>query len=210
MTAEINQAIQDHYGFIIQTVSETLGRYVHVHNDDAFSVALIAFEEAYRKYDEDKGPFLPYVKLVIKSRLIDHIRREKRHQNSLSLDQLTDEGVQVADANDSHQADYSSELTHWQQALMPFGITMENLVEESPQHEDTRQRAISISLRSSQYPPITEPLYKKKRLPIKVTADYNNVTTKVIQRSKTLIISVIVMVKEECQLLIQWIRKEDA
>lgn len=207
MKAEINQLIEDHYGFIIKTTSEVLNRYVNIYQDDAFSVALQAFEEAYGKYQEDKGPFLAYAKLVIRSRLIDHLRREQKHQEALSLDQLSEEGVQVTDASQAQKVDYALELQHWQEALEPFGISMERLVEESPQHEDTRQRAIDISHNSSDHPPIINPLYAKKRLPIKVTAAYNKVTTKVIQRSKTLIISVIVMIREECRLLMQWIRK---
>lgn len=209
MPEDINQIIHDHYGFIIKTVSNTLNRYVNVHNDDAFSVALLAFQEAYEKYDDEKGPFLAYAKLAIRSRLIDYMRKEGPHREDLSLDELTEEGFEATDDRHHQQVDYALELEQWQEALKPFGITMEKLVEESPNHEDTRERAIQISEKSSQHPPIVQPLYEKKRLPIKVTAEYNGVTTKVIQRSKTFIISVIVLIKEECRSLMDWIGRGD-
>ena len=113
MNTEINQLIRDHYGFIIKATSDSLNRYVNVHNDDAFSIALQAFEEAWQKYDQDKGPFLAYAKLVIRGRLIDHVRREQKHTEALSLDHLREEGVQVSDPSQNHQADYSLELKHW-------------------------------------------------------------------------------------------------
>ncbi len=107
MNTEINQLIRDHYGFIIKATSDSLNRYVNVHNDDAFSIALQSFEEACQKYDQDKGPFLAYAKLVIRSRLIDHVRREKKHSEAMSLDYLTEKGVQVSDPSQNHQEDYS-------------------------------------------------------------------------------------------------------
>ncbi|WP_425328875.1 sigma-70 family RNA polymerase sigma factor [Ruoffia tabacinasalis] len=78
MEKQIEQLIEKHYGFIIKVVSETTNRYVNVQNDDAFSIALLAFKEAVEKYDESKGSLLNFVKVVIRSRVIDYLRKEKR------------------------------------------------------------------------------------------------------------------------------------
>lgn len=202
----IDELIRKYYGFIIKTVSETTHRYVSTVNDDAFSIGLLAFQEAYEKHDEERGPFLNYAKIVIKSRVLDHLRKESRHQ-ATSLDELHESGLDFADRQSEEEKVFAMEIEAWKNSLKPFGITFEKLIAQSPKHADTRQSAIEISQRSSQHPPIVEPLYEKKRLPIKLTAEFNKVTEKVIQRSKTFIISVIVMFKEEHSQLINWIRR---
>lgn len=61
---------------IIKTVSSITGRYVSVKNDDEFSIALMAFKEAVDKYYENKGIFSSFAKLVISSRVKNHLVRE--------------------------------------------------------------------------------------------------------------------------------------
>ena len=65
----LDQLINQHMAFLIRTVSNFTGKYVSIENDDEFSIALIAFTEAVKKYDEDRGNFLGFAKLVIESRL---------------------------------------------------------------------------------------------------------------------------------------------
>ncbi|MBG9989351.1 sigma-70 family RNA polymerase sigma factor [Aerococcaceae bacterium DSM 111176] len=201
---ELENLIQEHYGLIIKTASDQAGRYVSVKNDDIFSVALIAFKEAFDKYDPQKGPFISFAKLVMQSRIIDHQRKEARHTSS-SLDYLVDEeNFQVEDARHSNDSDLQEEIMVWREELEQFKITLDQLADESPVHEDTRNRALDISERSSKHLPITDPLFAKKRLPIKVTAEYNNVTQKVIKGSKTFIISGIIIFFRGLRELIGW------
>ena len=65
----LDQLINQYMAFLIRTVSNFTGKYVSIENDDEFSIALIAFTEAVKKYDEDRGNFLGFAKLVIESRL---------------------------------------------------------------------------------------------------------------------------------------------
>lgn len=50
----LDQLINQHMAFLIRTVSNFTGKYVSIENDDEFSIALIAFTEAVKKYDEDE------------------------------------------------------------------------------------------------------------------------------------------------------------
>lgn len=201
---ELEDLIQEHYGLIIKTASDQVGRYVHVENDDIFSVALIAFKEAYDKYNPEKGPFFSFAKLVMQSRIIDHQRKEARHSSS-SLDYLVDEeNYQVEDARHSNDSGLQEEIMVWRDELSQFKITLEQLADESPVHTDTRDRALSISEKSSEHPPITDPMFAKKRLPIKVTANYNDVSEKVIKGSKNFIISGIIIFFRGLRELIDW------
>lgn len=204
---DINQLIEENYGFIIKVVSETTNRYVNVKNDDTFSIALLAFKEATEKYDEEKGPFLNFVKIVIRSRVIDYLRKEQNKEQTMSLDSLAETGIQFIDERESPDTTLALEIEEWKETMVDFGISMEKLVEESPKHFDSRERAINISERSSQHPPITIPLFEKKRLPIKLTANYNDVSQKVIKGNKTFITSTIVIFKKGFSSLVDWIKR---
>lgn len=202
----MNSLIQEHYGFIIKVVSETTHRYVNVQADDSFSIGLQAFEEAVQKYDASKGAFLSFVKLVIRSRVIDFMRKELREPKSVSLDALHEEGQQFVDTTNNDEV-LVVEIENWKAKMAEFEISLEELVAASPRHQDTRQRAIAISEHSSQHPPITTELYAKKRLPVRLTARYNQVSEKVIKGSKLFITATIVIFKEEMRSLVDWIKR---
>lgn len=74
----LNHLIEHHMAFLIRTVSNFTGRYVSVENDDEFSIALSAFAEAVECYDEKRGQFLGFAKLVIESRLKNYAVQKKR------------------------------------------------------------------------------------------------------------------------------------
>ena len=194
---ERNALIQEHFGFIIKTVSEITGRYVEVGNDDALSVALMAFDEAISRYDEERGHFLAFCKLVIKSRVLTHLKGEGRGQEEVSLDDLQELGFDPVDERPVSQTDMKVEIEAWKGDLEDFAITLEQLADESPKHRDTRERAIDISEASSKKRAITDHLFTKKRLPIRKMSRTFDVTEKVIKGSKTFIISVIVIFVKE-------------
>lgn len=77
--------LRDYLPFIRAQAAKQVGHPVS-DQDDAQSIAMIAFHEAILGYDPGRGAFLPYAAMVIKSRIIDHQRREARHQGQLSLD----------------------------------------------------------------------------------------------------------------------------
>ena len=66
--------------FIKSETAKYLKRPLIEENDDELSIAMIAFHEAIRGYAKGRGAFLPFASMLIKSRLTDHMRREKRHR----------------------------------------------------------------------------------------------------------------------------------
>ncbi len=90
----IDDLIKSHMAFIIRTTSNFTGRYITIENDDEFSIALLAFQEAVEKYDEKKGSFLSYAKLVIESRLLNFAERKSNQNKPLSLDILQEQVIE--------------------------------------------------------------------------------------------------------------------
>ena len=60
-------------GFIIKTATRITKRFVSK-SDDEWSIALSAYLEAIEKYDIEKGSFVPFAEMIIRSRLIDWFR----------------------------------------------------------------------------------------------------------------------------------------
>ncbi|WP_313127303.1 hypothetical protein [Proteiniclasticum ruminis] len=69
--------IKEFTPFILSTASQRIGRYVEVENDEAYSVALQSFYKAILSFQEEKGHFLPFAKLLIDRDLLNHLKKRK-------------------------------------------------------------------------------------------------------------------------------------
>ncbi len=68
--------LRDYQPFVIRYLSDLLGRFIEVENDEAYPVALEAFNEAIDRYEKSRGAFLTFSKMVIKSRVFDELRKQ--------------------------------------------------------------------------------------------------------------------------------------
>ena len=205
----VNELIENHMPFIIKSISDVTGRYVSCENDEELSVGLLGFHEAIERYDNEKGHFLSYAKLVIGSRIKNYLKGENKHNNS-SLEELLDKGLEIKDEYLEQKEDNSilvEEITRLKTEISFFGFTLEDLVDEAPKQQATRKNAISLSEEISKDEEFTSFMYVKKRLPIKRIVLKFSVTEKVIKRSKKFIISVVIIIDKNLSALKNWIRK---
>lgn len=203
-----NDFIEESIPFIVKTTSSFLGRYVCTDNDEEFSIALIAFNEAIERYDEERGNFWSFAKIVIESRLKNNLQKNARLEAS-SLEEMTEAGMQIHDDNakvDKTTSDLRDEIMAFKEELSLFGITFEILAKESPKHRDTRDRAVRIGYKVSGDEVIIEKVYAKRRLPIKDVSRKFEITEKIIKRSKTFILSTAVLFFKKYTNLIIWIK----
>ncbi|WP_315074435.1 RNA polymerase sigma factor SigI [uncultured Clostridium sp.] len=206
---DVNELIEKHMPFIIKSISDVTGRYVSCENDEELSVGLLGFHEAIERYDNEKGHFLSFAKLVIGSRIKNYLKGENRHQHS-SLDELVDKGLDIKDEYFEPKEDNSiliDEINKLKNEISSFGFTLEDLVSEAPKQQATRKNAIILSEEISREEEFTSFMYLKKRLPIKRIVLKFSVTEKVIKRSKKFIISVVIIIDKRLNALRNWIRK---
>ena len=206
----IDKLIQDYMAFIVKTVSSITGRYVSVENDDELSIALIAFKEAIDKYEESRGSFSSFAKLVISSRVKNYLIKENRNNKVESIEALKDKGIDISEVAETvveESDELSNEIGKLKNEIEAFGFTFEDLVDEAPKHEDTRRNAIELSEKVSKEKPLTSFMYEKRRLPIKQISVKFSVTEKVIKRSKKFIISVVIIIDKNFRNLRLWIKR---
>ncbi len=188
-----NQVITDYQPFILSEISKKLGRYVRSETDEAFIVGMLAFDEAITRYEEGRGKFLSFASLVISSRILDYIKKNKSYNNTVVLDETIIDNV-VDNSVDEHLKD---DMTIFVEMLAKFKIDVETLADTSPKHEDTRKETTKLGITFSQDQPVVEFLYSKFRLPITKVVKRYRCSKKTVERFKQYIIAVMVIMIEE-------------
>ncbi|SCJ46082.1 RNA polymerase sigma factor sigI [uncultured Clostridium sp.] len=207
---DINEIVEENIGFIINTISNVTGKYVSIENDDEFSIGLMAFVEALNRYDEEKGPFLSFAKIVIESRVKNYLIKENKKIDVVSIDFYNEIGIDIHNILYNpieEKTELINEINQFKEELNLFKLTIEDLIDEAPKHSDTRENAINVSKKASKDCDITDFMYEKKRLPIKKMSLKYMITEKVIKRSKKFIISLIIIFFKKYRNLMLWVGK---
>lgn len=206
---DINKFIKEHIPFIIKNISFVTGKYVSVEKDDEFSIGILAFKEAIDKYEEEKGAFPSFAQLVIRSRVKTYLTKENKLKKEVSLEGLRESGIDIGDNEINPIEDKDElikEIDKFKSELSLFSLTMEDLANEAPKHEDTRANAINISKKVLKDEQIKSFIFTKKRLPIKQISLKYRTTEKVLKGSKKFILSVVIIINRPYRNLMQWIK----
>ena len=97
-SAERELFIKENTAFIHGCAAQAAGHFVD-ENDDVFSEALTAFNNAITVYKEEKGYFHVFAKACIHNRIKDYYRAQKRHSNVIPFSSLSaenDNGEEIA------------------------------------------------------------------------------------------------------------------
>lgn len=198
---EINLIIGEYTPFILNTISVQKNSYVSL-GDDEFSVGMGAFYDAMKKYDPERGHFLIFAKVVITSKLKTYWTKQNKHRH-ISLD---DENSNISLEAKQEDADLKEEIVLFEQELNKFGMDYEMLVDNTPKHRDTKQRANEIGIKTSSEQDFIDHLYEKKRLPITKMAERFFVSVKIIKKSKYYIMAVVIAIVKKFDLITNWIK----
>jgi len=199
-----NQFITDYQPLIAKMTSRFCRRYIDPTRDDEFSVALLAFNEAINQYSIDAGgTFFSFAETVIRRRLIDHLRKESRHQTQIPLSsfEVEDEDQHLVNPIEIHQSieryeqeklrlDRQQEIQEYSVKLGGFGISFNEMTEISPKHRDSREMMITIGKGVGTNVRWMEMLLSKKTLPIKELSDHFPVSRKTLERNRKYIIAI--------------------
>ena len=222
-----NGFIQEHKRFILASAYKATGHFV-TENDDAYSVALIAFHEAVDSYEEDKGDFHAFASLVIKRRVLDHLKSEARFVKEVPVDpgamdgdvenetpetalhlevrkkesELADEYV----GNRPGTGPMRDEIEAVTQVFRTYGFSFSDLKECSPKAEKTKKacaQAVITLLRNTE---LYEEMRSQKKLPIGEIRKRCRIPRKILERHRRFIIASTEIMKGEYPLLGEYLR----
>lgn len=199
-----NELIRKYNPYILKTISRFFRRYIDP-QDDAYSVALAAFDEAITGYSTQGGRlFLGFAETVINRRLIDYTRQEKKHAASIPYSVFETEGedgegtinrVEVNQAMEAYSKEQSAderkmEIAALTDELAIFGITFNDLVQHSPRHQDSREMLLRMGRRLASEEKMFYFLREKRQLPIKELCEAESVSRKTAERHRKYLIAV--------------------
>lgn len=212
LAAKTNPSLRQEFlmkqaAFVRKAASKTCGGFV-TESDDAYSIALIAFNEAIDAYDETKGAFSSFAYLVIKRRLLDELRKDKKEipvsPELFSGDKTVEDadGVEVSVMSKMHGLSAEEERTNDAAAAMRaeieaagkllavYGFSFFDLVDCSPKSQATRaacKDAIIALLRPGE---LYEQMRKSHLLPMKELEVKTGIKRKTLERHRKYIMAV--------------------
>ncbi len=203
---EISRFIEEYKPFIASCTKNITGRYMTYGSDDELSIALIAFAEAIKTFDCTRGNFFPFAGRIIKNRIIDYYRKEKRNSNVISLNEYYkgDINKKGKDIRESEAIDRYSiyedsyyrriELEELTKELKKWDIKFLDLVNVSPRQKKTRKIYHSIIKYITATPELIEIMHKKKQIPISEIEKELGISRKKFERARKYIIAMVIIV----------------
>lgn len=213
-----NHLLQKYRPFIAKTVSEVCKRFIDPNRDDEFSIGLIAFHEAIDAYSSEKGSsFLSFAKLVIKRKVIDYIRSEKRKVAVASIDHFYDDEdysenpEEIKAANEQYTMQMEAmqrqeEIKDYQIKLKRYQLSFEELTKISPKHKDARESAIKVAKLLYEEEDLRNYVFDKKKLPIKDLEAKVDVSKKTLERNRRYIIAIFIILCEDYLYLKEYLK----
>ena len=223
-----NELVEQRKGWVLKCAAEAVGHYVS-DSDDAWSVALLAFHEAVEKYQPEKGNFLSFADLVIRRRIKDHLRGEKRREDEIAVEPASFEGqvdedtcravdyqVRDAVAEASDQADTGAqareEIAAVPELLEPYGFSLFDLAACSPKAGKTRKACAQAVRTLLDTPGLMDAMREAKALPMKELVKASGVSRKILDRHRRYLIAVAEILSGEYPLVreyLSFIREEE-
>lgn len=196
--------IRQYDPFILNTTAKITGRFVDKHNDDAYSIALIAFNKAIDTFNDDRGQsFFAYAKVLIRNDLIDHFRAEGRFRESPLAAGETTDPVFLEDHTPPVEMDekfyLKNEIALFRTALEGYGISFGALVKESPKHEDSRRQMIRLTYQLHSHPDISREIRRTKKLPLKQLEPLVNVSRKTLEKHRRYLLAGFILLDSDLE-----------
>ncbi len=196
-----DQLIERYLPFIGSEASKIVKHPVD-RNDDEFSIAMIAFHEAIGSYSKTRGPFLKYAAMVMRSRLFDYHRKEKRHRFHLSLDTPKEEEsvppAALADPKNREEQYETREATQWEieeltKQLSHFGVSLSDVADNCPKQARTLAACKKALACAREIPGLLDNFLETKKLPISVLSAESGIEKKTLERHRKYLVALLLI-----------------
>ena len=185
-------------------------------SDDEWSIALIATSDALDNYTMEKGDFWAYAAVVVRNRLYDYLRKQKRigdHETGVAPEAFTGDIGEDSETNAAAlsvaamssdtvvDSDLKQELIALNDELSTYGVSYSDLAECSPKSEKTRRDCGLAVAAIFLPPPLIDMIRQKKRLPLSDIEKRSKVKRKLLDRHRKHIIAAAIVFSEDYPIL---------
>ena len=194
--------IADYLPFIKAETSKAIGRLVARDQEDELSIAMIGFHEAIESYSKLKGAFLRYASVVMRRKLIDYYRREKRHTGHVSLDEPSDQNITLIDTVQDRSDAFEDmsvrdatkqEIAELVKQLTEFDVSLTDIADNCPKQDRTLKSCGEALLYARTHPELIEELKRTKRLPLSKLCAGTGVERKTLERHRKYVLALLII-----------------
>ncbi len=192
--------------FMLKIASNAVGKYIDIKNSDEYSIALSAFNEAIDCYDMTKNyNFLLFSEHVIKRRLIDYMRKNKRNKE-LPFSYFDDESelleryLNPVQDRSFEDVEAREGIVEYKETLEEFGINFVELILNVPKHKDSRELCLRIATILTDDDELFRLLCKYKNIPRNELKRRAGVHGRTIGRHRKYIIAVCLILKSDLEI----------
>ncbi|HBQ87173.1 MAG TPA: hypothetical protein DD811_11960 [Syntrophomonas sp.] len=205
----IEEVYHDLMPFCLRVASRTCNRYIDEGDEEA-SIANFSILEAFEKYSPERGAFLSYLGRVVRNRIIDYKRREKKKtiipiSNLIKLeniDTLVDDTFFDSILEDM---DRQKEIEDLRALLDGYNISFADLVKTSPGHAGSREKVRHVIEIISSDSEFSRQVLENKTLPAKVLKEQHNISTKLLDRYRKFIIAGVIIIAHDFSYLVPYV-----
>lgn len=197
-----DELIRSYIPFIRSEAAKCISR-VCTEQDDEYSIAMIAFHEAILGYEQERGAFLGYASMLIKSRIIDYQRREARHQGQVSIYAESGEDDRtildkMADGRDRYEEAVNLEATKQEIAelsavMARFGVSFSDVADHSPRQERTLEACTRAVRWAAGDELLLEELLRTGKLPMARLVQGSGAERKTLERHRKYILAMLLI-----------------
>ena len=197
-----DELIRSYIPFIRSEAAKCISR-VCTEQDDEYSIAMIAFHEAILGYEQERGAFLGYASMLIKSRIIDYQRREARHQGQVSIYAESGEDDrtildEMADGRDHYEEAVNLEATKQEIAELSavmgrFGVSFSDVADHSPRQERTLEACTRAVRWAAGDKLLLEELLRTGKLPMARLVQGSGAERKTLERHRKYILAMLLI-----------------
>jgi len=202
-----NSLISRYTPFIAKTVSAVTNRYIDINDSDEFSIGMLAFNSAIDSYTVSRGSFIKYAGIVIKSRVIDYLRKNKKNEIPFT-DLDYDDGTNcIFDKPDSRarlgfeNIESADGIRVFKNRLYEFNISFEELVESTPKHQDSVLNCIKLAKIITENKDLFEQFSKSKCLPLNKIMKFTDLHRRTVERNRKFIIAIVLLLKSDLNII---------
>lgn len=201
------QFLADSIPFVKRAVRHITHTYF-VEQEDEFSIALEAYNHAITRYKVGGPvPFEPFALLLIRNRLLNWIRNQKKARQVLIMtDCECENGTDLADTladpgsgRVQQDLEFEESMAELDLKLKMFGLSMQKMTDKMPKHQDTRLLCIRAARKLSEDENLYSSLMKKQQLPCAELARRCDIPIKTIEKNRSGIILFTLLLKSELQ-----------
>ena len=188
-----------HKSFILETISQSLGRSAIPKNSPEYDMGLDAFDYSIDLFDPEKNTdFLSFSEQIIKEWVLEYIKEESSNS---SLKQIDEEKYYLYCNHES-----TKDISQFKRSLWEYGIKLSDLPSLSP---DEKQN-IGVCVRIARHLSTDDNLFQKvasnKNLSIEDFNDGIKLERRIFNKYKKYIIALTLIIKNNLRLLCSYLR----